>query len=195
MYREQNNSCWYSSLSQKGSWAKALEEDQQGITKEKSALEDFAEKYTIDGESGVMSIQYFQGKTRQIKDFLRSHRNIKVRLILVCLMERKQNSKRKTIITQDKVYFHPGTYINLEATDVKQILSKMIKKIYNKITTYIRNGSGWYFKKVLSLEIHTVNYKPMSRIFLHSTSRFYTQKESNNQHSKPRPNMLSLVCT
>ena len=25
----------------------------------------------------------------------------------------------------------------------------------------IKNGSGWYFKEVLNLEIHTVGYKPM----------------------------------
>ena len=55
----------------------ALKEYQQGITKEKSALEDFAEKYTIDGKPGVMPIQHFQGKTCQIKDFLRSHRILK----------------------------------------------------------------------------------------------------------------------
>jgi len=24
-----------------------------------------------------------------------------------------------------------------------------------------KNGSGWYFKEVLNLEIHTVGYKPM----------------------------------
>ena len=77
-----------------------MKEQEQGITNEKSALEDFAKKYTIDGEAG------------------------------------KQISKRRTIITQYRTYFQSKTYTNLEATDVKEILSKMIKDILNKIATY-----------------------------------------------------------
>ena len=30
-----------------------------------------------------------------------------------------------------------------------------------KLADYLRNGSGWYFKKVISFEIHTVDYKPI----------------------------------
>ena len=37
----------------------------------------------------------------------------------------------------------------------------MIYEIFNKIATYQRNSSGWYFKEVLRLEIHTIDYKPM----------------------------------
>ena len=41
-------------------------------------------------------------------------------------MEQKVIDKRKTICTQDKAYFHSETHINVEATDVKEILSRMI---------------------------------------------------------------------
>lgn len=54
---------------------------------------------------------------------VRSHRNIKVRFVLVCLMEKQQiDERKKTIITQDKAYFQWKKYSNLEATDVKEIL-------------------------------------------------------------------------
>ena len=39
---------------------RALSEYQQGIIKEKSALEDFANKYVIKGTSGVTPFEYFQ---------------------------------------------------------------------------------------------------------------------------------------
>ena len=29
------------------------------------------------------------------------------------------------------------------------------------ISIFVKNGSGWYFKEVLSLELHTVQYKLM----------------------------------
>ena len=76
-------------------------------------------------------------------------------------MEQQHMEKRKTIITQDKAYFNTETYINLESTNVKVILSQMIKEILEKNYIYQRNGAGWYFKEVFSLEIHIVNYKPI----------------------------------
>lgn len=111
-----------------------MEKYQQGIKNEKSALENFA---------------------------VRNHRNIKIRLVLICLMEKQNIDKRKTVIIQDGAYFRSETYINLEATDVKQLLSRMTYEILTKISIYQNNGSGWYFNEVLSLEIHTVDYKPM----------------------------------
>lgn len=69
--------------------------------------------------------------------------------------------KIKVFLIQNKAYFQSETYINLEATDVKELLSKMIYEIFNKIASYQRNSSGWYFKEVLRLEIHAIDYKPM----------------------------------
>lgn len=76
-------------------------------------------------------------------------------------MEQFSVVNKKNVSVQDKAYFNTETFINLESTDIKEILSKMIRQILNKIGIYQKNGSGWYFKEVLNLEIHTVKYKPM----------------------------------
>ena len=143
---------------------RAIKEHDQGIETEKSALDEFAKKYIIKGESGILPSQFFINKKTLLKDFLRNHRNIKVRFVLVCMMEKieklKGNDKLRFEI-QDKAYFHSDTYINLESTDVKELLSKSINIIIEKITKYQLNGSGWYFKEVIQLEIHTINFNPM----------------------------------
>ena len=128
---------------------------------EKSALDNFVQKYVIDGKPNIFPIEYFKEKVPQINFFLRNHRNIKIRMLMTCLMEQNIYSKGVNIYQQDKAYFNTETYINLESTDIKEILSVMIRKILHKISTYQKNGSGWYFKEVLNLEIHTVSYKPM----------------------------------
>ena len=128
---------------------RALREYQQGIIKEKSALEEFANKYVIKGESGVTPFEYFQSKAAQLKKFLRNHRNIKVRLVLVCVMEKMEGNYKLNIINQDKAYFHSDTHINLEATNVKELLAAIIRKIFNQVGKYQQNGSGWYFKEVV----------------------------------------------
>ena len=66
-----------------------------------------------------------------------------------------------SLTVQGKAYFLSDIYINLESTDVKEILTKIIHTILENISIYQLNGSGWYFKEIVHLEIHTVDFKPM----------------------------------
>ena len=145
---------------------RALREYNQGIEKEKSSLEGFANKYIVKGQTDVTPFEFFKSKSTYLKEFLRNHRNIKVRFVLVCLMEKiirdgKTGDSRLSTSVQDKAYFNSDSYINLESIDVKKILSEVIRTIIEKISIYQQNGSGWYFKEVVHLEIHTVDYHPM----------------------------------
>ena len=80
-------------------------------------------------------------------------------------MERKEiiqdEGGESLLYFTDKAYFHSRTYINLEKTDVKIILKDMIKDTLAALSNYQKNGSGWYFKEIIKLEIHIVDYKPM----------------------------------
>ena len=124
-----------------------MKEYDNKIKLEKSGLANFAEKYVIDGILGLIPIEYFAKIVTRIKDFLRNHRNTKVTMILVCLMERriieKSNGESKTTYEHDKAYFQSRTHINLEKTDVKVILKEMITEILGNLTIYQRKGSGW----------------------------------------------------
>ena len=83
-------------------------------------------------------------------------------MILVCLMEQQVLSKDKGVVglNEDKAYFNSGTYKNLESTDVDKLIRRCVNKIIEELETYQKNGSGWYFKEVVQLEIHTVEYNP-----------------------------------
>ena len=140
---------------------RAINEYNQGIEIEKSALDEFAKKYIIKGEPGITPFQFFRNKKHVLKDFLRNHRNIKVRFVLVCMMEKMEGDYKLSVKVQDKAYFHSITYINFKTTDVKELLSKFIREIIENIITFQKNGSGWYFKEVVQLEIHTTEFNPM----------------------------------
>ena len=142
---------------------RALREYEQGIEKEKSSLEGFANKYLVKGKTDITPFEFFKSKVAYLKEFLRNHRNIKVRFVLVCMMEQMgKSSDGKTSLTiQDKAYFHSDTHINLESSDVKKILFKVFHSILENIAIYQKNGSGWYFKEIVHLEIHTVDFNPM----------------------------------
>ena len=159
-----------------------MKEYERGIILEKSALSNFAEKYTIEGIPTLLPLDYFREKKPQIKDFFRNHRNTKVRMILVCEMEKQiiEDSSEEPILSydRDKAYFHSRTHINLEKTDVKVYLKEMIKEIFNNLSIYQKYGSGWYFKEVISLEIHTVEYKPMKGGTYIPLSNFIMRKKA-----------------
>ena len=143
---------------------RAIKEYDQEIEIEKSALDEFAKKYIIKGEPDILPYQFFRNKKQIIKDFLRNHRNTKVRFVLDCMMEKKEKlsaDSKVTIKVQDKSYFNSNTFTNFNSTDVKDLLSKSNREIIESISTYQENGSGWYFKEIVQLEIHTTEFKPM----------------------------------
>ena len=137
---------------------RAIKEYHQGLVKEKSAFENFANKYIIEGDPDLTPVEYFNKIYATLKDFFTYHRNIKFSMILVCLMEQQVLSKDKGVVglNEDKAYFNSGTHINLESTNVKKLIDKCVKKIIEDLEIFQKNGSGWYFKEVVQLEIHTV---------------------------------------
>ena len=69
---------------------RVIKEYEQGIEIEKSSLDGFAKKYIIKGEPGVLPNQFFINKKPIIKEFLKNHRNTKVRFVLDVIMEKKR---------------------------------------------------------------------------------------------------------
>ena len=107
---------------------RAIKEYRQGLVKEKSAFENFANKYIIEGDPGLTPIEYFNKVYATLKDFFTYHRNIKFSMVLVCLMEQQILSKTKGVVglKEDKAYFFSGTHINLESTDVEKLIDKNV---------------------------------------------------------------------
>ena len=142
---------------------RAIREHEQGIEKEKSSLKEFANTYIIKLRKHYeYPLDFFRAISSYLKEFLRNHRNIKIRYNLVCTMERVDSiDNRKSFIISTEAYFNSRVFINLESTDVKKILSIAISEMLEKMGVYTESGSGWYLKEIRYLEMHTVDYKPM----------------------------------
>ena len=141
---------------------RAMREYDQGLEKEKSALEGFANKYTIEGIPGLTPMLFFQEINETLIDFFTYHRNIKFRLILVCIMEKQTIQKDIGVVglEEGKAYFSSESLNNLKSDDVEKLLKRIIDGIEISIEAYQAGGSGWYFKEVVKLEIHTVEFNP-----------------------------------
>ena len=142
---------------------RAILEYDQGLVKEKSSLEDFANKYVIEGIFGLTPIQYFERIKKTLINFFTYHKNIKFRLVLVCIVE-KQNYDFKigiTSIETAKAYFSSETLQNLRADEAMKLVEDSFRSIEEKVQSYAQNGSAWQFKEVEQLEIHTVKFNPL----------------------------------
>ena len=130
---------------------RAMIEYDQGIIKEKSALEGFANKYIIQGEPGITVGEFFENIFETLQNFLSNHRNIKFKMVLVCLMEKQIITKDKGVVglEEDKAYFHSSTVTNIESDDTFDVINGSYLVIKEAIDIYQKNGSGWYFKEVV----------------------------------------------
>ena len=142
---------------------RAMLEYDQGLVKEKSSLEGFANKYVIEGIFGLTPIQFFDRIEKTLVDFFTYHKNIKFRLILVCIMEKQEYDKKPGItgIQTAKAHFSSETLENLRADEAMKLVEECFKNIETKVQNFAQDGSAWQFKEVEQLEIHTVEFNPL----------------------------------
>ena len=119
--------------------------------------------YVIDGEPEVVPEIFLAEKRELIEQFIKNHRNTKIRMIMICLMEMQQfiKGKIKPVYQHGTYYFQSKTYTNIEETNEYDIAMHMIEEVLERMYTLQMCGSGWYFKELIGLEIHIVEYKPM----------------------------------
>ena len=123
----------------------------QGLVKEKSSLNDFANKYVIEGIFGLDPIQFFDRIENTLLEFLTYHKNIKFRLVLVCILEKQEYDKKDGIsnIKTEKAYFNSETLENLRSSDPEKLLETCFGSIMAKIESYTKDGSEWYLKEIV----------------------------------------------
>ena len=140
----------------------AKREYDQGLVKEKSSLNDFANKYVIEGIFGMNPNQFFKHIEENLIEFLNNHKNIKFRFALDCILEKQEYNKKDGIsnIITTKAYFNSETLKNLRFSDPEKLLERCFESIMAKIDSFTRDGSEWYLKEIVKLEIHTTEHNP-----------------------------------
>ena len=123
---------------------RAMYEYEQGLEREKSALEGFVNKYVIQGIPGLSPEQFYERINKTLRDFFTYHRNIKSRLVLVCIME-KQNIQQNVGVVgleEDKAYFHSFTLTNFKTTNVDELIGYAWDGIEGNMELYQERGSA-----------------------------------------------------
>jgi hypothetical protein len=150
------------------------------------------------GSERYDTLTFFGNIRDQVRSFLqfrtRSLRGIKWNLCVQVEMQRDDGED--SLFTRP--YFRSRAYIALSLDDtIEHDLNEAMQKMYASLEKYMREGSGWYMKRVLKLEIHTVIYKPLSGSMYMSLPKSLTLSNSllNIQNSDDRCFLYCLLAS
>ena len=140
---------------------KALKQYTEKIVETKTAIDEFAKQYVIEGDPNLMPNQFFEKNKNLIELFFKKNKNIKANFVLVCDMQQPLFDKHGlTGYKEDEAYFRTEKKRVLKSTNVEKLVKDNFKKINLDIEKYQNNGSGWYFKNIKELQINVVEYSP-----------------------------------
>ena len=124
-----------------------------------SSLRNFARVHTINGREGIDVQPFFQSVRGTITRILRNNRRTKVKLVLICYMERP-SILGETIIRPSN--FSSYIEVNLDRTDENELYNTMIERVMENMARLQQvMGSGWRFRSIIRLELHVVRYNPI----------------------------------
>ena len=73
--------------------------------------------------------------------------------------------------------FQTKTEVTLQSTNSNELFSKMEETVLKSLAKFQRQGSNWRFHSVLSLDIHTVKFKPLGGSSYIPLSTFLSAKK------------------
>ena len=124
-----------------------------------SALRNFVRMYTINGREGTDVRSFFLNVRGSITRILRNNRRTKVKLVLICNME-KPSTLGEIIVAPSN--FSSEIEVNLDGTNENDLFVRMTERaIENMASQQQSEGSGWRLHSIIRLELHVVNYNPL----------------------------------
>ena len=117
-------------------------------------------QYTIHSKVYTSPRDFLNRTENVIIKFLKERPQNKVQLSLICVMIRVDPATGK-IAAEEQAYFNSAIEIVYESTDLNEVYERMITKILESFSTYLKNGSGWVLKKVVKLDITLSKFKPL----------------------------------
>ena len=176
---------------------KAVEEHSRLFTPviAQSALSEFANVYTINGNEVYDGFTFLNNAKGSITRVLRGNKPTRMKLIFKCNMQREEENEDGEIIMIIKPFaFHSEKETNLEGTDENELYDVMIHRIEEEIQKTERApDTGWHFHSVICLELHTAEWVP-----LRGSSYIELPKELKNKNAiinmKNEDNKCFLWC-
>ena len=119
---------------------KIFEDKKFQVREGQSALQNFAREFTIEGKTGYDPRSYFEAVRNLILEIFRENKNTKVKMILICQMQR--TDLRTGEIIKVVADFHSEIETNLKGKDENKLFDKIIARIGEVLANFQQSGSN-----------------------------------------------------
>ena len=140
---------------------KATEEKDRIFTPilEASAFKNYTNQYVIyNTKANYEPIEFLEYAKPAILNIFNSNRNIKTILYLHCLMTPTTNE----FVDKEFAFHSHDLKLVLEGTDIIELYDEMVDEIEDEFQKVdVKEGSGWTFKSVIRLVLHTTKWEPL----------------------------------
>ena len=129
---------------------------------EKKAAKGYFKTFTIPGNEYKDPKLYLTDVTHTTTRLIESNLNkgTKVKVALHCEMVRVDPDTKEDVYTT--CYFNSNLKTIIQKDTVTGEYRVMSNEILENVANFQRRGSGWIFRKVLSMDIHLNKYEPLS---------------------------------
>ena len=159
-----NNSVAADTTSTEATLRGDFHENEQAVPQEESALGSrVVNRYILPrGSKRYDMLIFFSNVRDRLRNYLQSRARelggIKWNLCVQVEMGRDDAHE----VSTTSPYFRSRTYITLSGEGLNEHnLNEALQKMFESLEKFMREGSGWYLKKVLKLEIQTIVSKPL----------------------------------
>ena len=131
------------------------------VTPVRRLLSNIVSHHEVLPRNETISPQDFLRDIRgTVISFIRERPENKVHLILVCEMERTDPDTGEVVETAESFFRTPQEPVYGSA-DLETMYERMKAKMMETFSSYLKNGSGWIFKRILRLAITLSKNKPV----------------------------------
>ena len=124
-----------------------------------SVFNNYIDQYVIDGSDIYDPLRFLREAKASIINVLDTNRGIKAILYFRCIMTKDESGGEYT----KEFNFHSAIKIILESTDLDEVFNEMIDEIEAAVQkAQEAEGSGWIFKEVLDITLHTAKWDPLN---------------------------------
>ena len=97
---------------------------------------------------------------RSVISFMRDNPESKIQISLICEMMRTDLATGN-IVSVERAAFNSKQEAVYDATDLEDLYERMVSKILESFSAYLRKGSGWTLKGVVRWDITRAKNKPL----------------------------------
>ena len=135
------------------------EQNEIGIVPRKRLLNNAVTHYHISSHDTISPFDFLNRVREVVIKSLKERPRNKIQINLICEMMRLDPATGD--ITNELASFNSKQESVFSSTDLETMYERMITKILEAFSTYLRNGSGWMLKKVMGLDITVSRLRPI----------------------------------